>query len=350
MSTSSKTNAIDTYTNAGIYTVSLTATGLAGTNSLTNTAYIVATKPSLINMHDGSTAITYAASATVSQSVTVTAGATVLVVLLEDHGVYNAEPATLTWNGATLARAVEQDLNATTYRGSAIYYCFNPPTGTATLSVTVTGADATWLTAYTLAGTSTTAPLTNSIGANATGDTITFNVTGVTAGSWAAVNSTWANTTGGNPVITGTGGTESHAFSSQTTPNTVATAGYVSGLSGDTDAFLATWVGTPQKANFAVAIFLPLGPPPTDTWTAAISTNWDLSAANWTNSLPANTFTNGDAVLFNDTAARFTVNLGTNISPYSMTFSNSANNYTIGSAGGFSIVSGGALTLAGAAP
>src|SRR5208283_2424786 len=140
-----------------------------------------------INIHDGTTAITYAAAATVSQSVTVTAGATVLVVLVEDHGVYNAEPATLTWNGAILTRAVQQDLNATTYRGSAIYYCFNPPTGTATLSVTVTGADATWLTAYTLSGTSTTAPLTNSIGASATGDTITFNVTGVTAVSWAAV-------------------------------------------------------------------------------------------------------------------------------------------------------------------
>jgi alpha-L-rhamnosidase len=348
LSTSSKTNVTDTYTNAGSYTVILTATGPAGTNSLTNTAYIMVTKPSLINMHDGTTAITYAASATVSQSVTVTAGATVLVVLLEDHGVYNAEPATLTWNGATLARAVQQDLNATTYRGSAIYYCFNPPTGTATLSVTVTGADATWLTAYTLSGTSTNAPLTNSIGANATGTNITFNVVGVTAGSWAAVNSTWANTSGGNPVITGTGGTDSHAFSSQTTPNTVATAGYVSGLSGGTDAFSATWVGTAQKANFAAAVFLPLGPPPTDAWTAATGTNWDFSTANWTNSLPANTFTNGDAVLFNDAAARFTVNLTTNVSPSSVTFSNSANNYTIGSAGGFSIAGGGTLTLAGA--
>ena len=344
---SSKTNVTNTYTNAGSYTVILTASGLGGTNSLTNTAYIVVTAPPPIYIHDGTTAITYLASATVSQSVTVTTGATVLVALVEDHNVFNAEPATLTWNGATLTRAVQQDLNVTPYRGSAIYYCFNPPTGTATLSVTVSGADATWLTAYTLAGTSTTAPRTGSVGANATGDTITFNVSGVTAGSWAAVNSTWASTSGGNPTITGTGGTESHSFSSQSRPGTVATAGYVSGLSGGTDTFSGTWTGTARGANFAAAVFSPLQASPTDAWTAAVSTNWDFATANWTNSLAANTFTNGDAVLFDDTASRFKVNLATNVSPASVTFNNSADSYTIGSVGGFSIAGGGALTLAG---
>jgi alpha-L-rhamnosidase len=269
LSTSSSANVADTYTNPGNYTVSLTATGPAGTNSLTNTAYIVVVTPPPVGLHDGTTAITYVASATVSQSVTVTAGATVLVVLLEDHGVFNAEPATLTWNGAILTQAVQQDLNATSYRGSAIYYCFNPPTGTATLSATVTGADATWLTAYTLSGISTNPPLTGSVGANATGDTITFNVASIAPGSWAAVNSTWANTSGGNPVITGTGGTDSHAFNSQTTPNTVATAGYVSGLNGGTDAFSATWAGTAQKANFAAAVFTPAPVAPVAGFSAA---------------------------------------------------------------------------------
>jgi alpha-D-xyloside xylohydrolase len=213
-----------------------------------------------IALHNGSTAITVATGSTVSQSVSVTAGATVLVVLVEDHNVLNAEPTTLTWNGATLTRAVQQDLNATTYRGSAIYYCFNPPTGTANLSVTVTGADYTWLTAYTLSGTGTNAPLTGAVGADSIGDTLTFNVPNVVAGSWAAVNSTWANTSGGNPTISGTGGTDSHAFSSQTGPNTVVTAGYVSGLSAGTDTFSATWTGTAQKVNFAAAVFTPFTP------------------------------------------------------------------------------------------
>jgi uncharacterized repeat protein (TIGR03806 family) len=88
-------------------------------------------------------------------------------------------------------------------------------------------------------------------------------------------------------------------------------------------------------------------PTTNDTWTAATSTNWDLTTANWTNPVPANTFANGDAVLFNDTAAAFTVNLTTNVSPASLTFSNSANNYTLGSTGGFSIGGPGTLTLAG---
>jgi autotransporter-associated beta strand protein len=44
-STSSSINVTDTYTNVGSYTVSLMATGPAGTNSLTNTAYIVVINP-----------------------------------------------------------------------------------------------------------------------------------------------------------------------------------------------------------------------------------------------------------------------------------------------------------------
>ena len=48
--TTSKTNVTDTYANAGNYTVILTATGLSGTNSLTNTAYIVVT-PSLVQVN-----------------------------------------------------------------------------------------------------------------------------------------------------------------------------------------------------------------------------------------------------------------------------------------------------------
>jgi PKD repeat protein len=91
---------------------------------------------------------------------------------------------------------------------------------------------------------------------------VAFNVAGVMAGSWAVVNSTWANTSGGNPTINGTGGTDFHAFSSQTGPNTVATAGYVSGLSGGTNTFSGTWVGTAQKANFAAAVFSPAAAAP----------------------------------------------------------------------------------------
>ena len=43
--TSSATNAANTYTNVGSYTVKLTAIGAGGTNVLTRTNYIVATNP-----------------------------------------------------------------------------------------------------------------------------------------------------------------------------------------------------------------------------------------------------------------------------------------------------------------
>jgi hypothetical protein len=211
-------------------------------------------------------AITTAAAATVTQSVTSTATSnSVLVVLVEDHNVYNAEPASLTWNGKTLTRAIQQDLNNGTYRGSAIYYCFNPPVGTANVSVTVTGANQTWISAFTLSGVDTNIPpeavvppLTGSDGENATTNILQFNVVGVKAGAWAVLNSTWANDGGGNPTITGTGGTDSHSYSDNN--STPVTSGYVSGLSAGTDNFQCQWfpgsTGN-QKANFAGAIFSP---------------------------------------------------------------------------------------------
>ena len=219
-----------------------------------------------IALHDGTTAITTAAAATVTQSVTSTATSnSVLVVLVEDHNVYNAEPASLTWNGKTLTRAIQQDLNNGTYRGSAIYYCFNPPVGTANVSVTVTGANQTWISAFTLSGVDTNIPpeavvppLTGSDGENATTNILQFNVVGVKAGAWAVLNSTWANDGGGNPTITGTGGTDSHSYSDNN--STPVTSGYVSGLSAGTDNFQCQWfpgsTGN-QKANFAGAIFSP---------------------------------------------------------------------------------------------
>ena len=70
------------------------------------------------------------------------------------------------------------------------------------------------------------------------------------------------------------------------------------------------------------------------------------ATANWTNSCRQMFLPLAIYVVFDDTASAFTVNLATNVSPTSMTFSNSANNYTIGSAGGYTL-GGGSLTLAG---
>ena len=137
-----------------------------------------------IVLQDGSTAITMANGSTVSQSFTVTAGASVLVVLVEDKGAsaVNSEPATLAWGSQTILQAVAQDNPAPTLRGESIYYLFNPTPGTNTITVTVanspTGVE---MTAYTLNGVDTTvAPKTGSGGDQTAG--ITLNVPGSCGG------------------------------------------------------------------------------------------------------------------------------------------------------------------------
>ena len=83
-----------------------------------------------------------------------------------------------------------------------------------------------------------------------------------------------------------------------------------------------------------------------DVWKGTVNNNWDTSTANWANSF-ANIFTNGDTVVFDDSASQFSVNLAANVQPAGMTFSNSSHNYIIDSTGGFSITGSGGLTNAG---
>ena len=305
-----------------------------------------------IALQDGSTAMTHAAGASASMTVGVTSGAGVLVVIVEDHNAYDAEPATLSWNGATLNMAVQSDPNATTYRGVAIYCLFNPPTGSATLSVTVPGADNVWVTAYTLSGVGASiAPLTfgtNSVGTAVTG--LTNNVAGVAGGSWAAVGASYASTNA-TIAITGTGGTP--ALSTDTVDGISSmTSGYLSGLSAGTVTFVDTPTSTngAQKMILAGAVFSPAVPGA--VWTGSTSTNWDTTTANWTITPPgaasgsAGDYADGYGVGFGDTdVSQYSVNLASPVAPASVMFSNSLHDYTISGAGAIGGV--GALTLSG---
>jgi len=81
------------------------------------------------------------------------------------------------------------------------------------------------------------------------------------------------------------------------------------------------------------AIELVLGTSALHTWTGATNSNWNLGVpGNWT---PSN-YVNGEDVLFNDTATNFNVvldNANGPLSPSSVTFNNSANNYNLSGAG-----------------
>jgi len=86
-----------------------------------------------IALQDGSPlSIADSATGTTTVPITVTAGANVLVVLVEDHGAtVGSEPSTLSLNAATLTNGIQEDHTAGTTRGSAIYYLYNPPVGSA---------------------------------------------------------------------------------------------------------------------------------------------------------------------------------------------------------------------------
>ena len=191
---------------------------------------------------------------------TVSAMANVLVVLVEDKGAsaVNSEPATLAWGSQTILKAVAQDNSAATLRGESIYYLFNPTPGTNNITAAMANSPANVeIAAYTLSGVDTTvAPKTGSGGNTTAG--VTFNVSGVVAGSWAAVNSTWAAQSP-LPTITGTGGTvTTTSLLVVDNLSTIMTAGYISGLSAGTDTFAASWAAGGQKNNFAVSVFTPL--------------------------------------------------------------------------------------------
>jgi hypothetical protein len=215
-----------------------------------------------------------AASSVTISNFTVSAMADVLVVLVEDKGAsaVNSEPATLTWGSQTVLKAITQDNSSTTLRGSAIYYLFNPAPGTNNITVAVANSPGNVeVTAYTLGGVDTSvAPKCQSAPASGSGASVALYVPGVVAGSWAAVNATWASTAP-FPVIAGPGGTVTTTSYFETTggnSSSIMTAGYIAGLGGGSDTFTATWSGS-QKENFAVAVFTPLMTPININATAA---------------------------------------------------------------------------------
>jgi polygalacturonase len=236
-----------------------------------------------IALQDGSPlAITHTTGTSISQSFTASAGASVMVVCLEDRGANLTEPPTLAWNNQMLVRDVQTAYTTGNARSLAIYHLYNPAVGTANITGTLgSGVSDTWVTAYTLNGVDTTvAPVIGSAntGGNSSGVTsLTISLNGVIAGAWAAVSSEFANF--GTNTITGTGGTGT-TVSDGGYASTEATAGYVAGLSAGTDTLAENFVSTngAQKSNFAVDIFSPPSAPSILTQPQSITLNSNLTA------------------------------------------------------------------------
>jgi len=81
-------------------------------------------------------------------------------------------------------------------------------------------------------------------------------------------------------------------------------------------------------------------------WKGNVDGNWDTTTANWNNGSPGAVFAENDIVTFNDTAANFTVEIPSDVTPGSVTVNNTTT-YTIQSSGGMGIVGSGILLKTG---
>ena len=290
-------NAATNYTDTAVtawttYYYEVTATGPGGVSVFSYppasaTPYGVQTGPPQIALHDGSTNFVWNSGVSnISESLTVTAGASVLVVSLFDrnNNSANNSPASLTWTtpgyaSQTLLRAVSENNAGADYADSDIYYLFNPNPGTATITATDTSGNtpsAMTMQAYTLSGVDTTvAPMTY-----AANNTSAFSVSvtlspGTPAYAWAVVNSSY-----------GTGPSTLYVASSSGAPScpeinnvTSQCMGYVANLNAGANTITANAGNGDgfQKLALAVAVFSQLvtGPPaPTNLVATPRRTRW----------------------------------------------------------------------------
>ncbi|HWD91754.1 MAG TPA: hypothetical protein VG938_05320 [Verrucomicrobiae bacterium] len=241
--------------------------------------------PAQISVQDGGTNLVTTGSSPISANITVTAGASVLVVNLFDRNNVGtlASPASLTFNGQTLTRAVAVNNGASTWADSDIYYLFNPTPGTGTITATdASGGAVSAMTmqVFTLAGVNTAVPPITGVASNTGTAVISVALPANTpAFGWAVVNSSF----GASPnslVVSASSGTV-NCPSVQN--NTSQAMGYIANVAPGSGSVTVTYTaGSTQKMAVGVAIFTPLlsGPAGPASLTATAKTN--QVALSWT--------------------------------------------------------------------
>jgi hypothetical protein len=201
-------------------------------------------------------------NAAFSQPATVSPGASALVVLLANSGATNtgAEPPELTWQGQTLERVVSINNVIPVYGDVTIYCLFRPIPGGNTNNITGTYEAVPtddWVSVFTLSGASRlTAPMTGT--ANSTNSTtLTFDVTNILDGAFAAVCGLWSSFGGADFGLQASGGTMTPQYDSTDDSATVA-MGTVSGLSAGTASFTYNVLGGAAQMAFDGVVFSPI--------------------------------------------------------------------------------------------
>ena len=245
---------------------------------------------------DSAGAVSTATLGSISNNVTVSAGAGVLVVNTcqnATNGLVNAlGPVTLNWvtgsgtvtQTLTMASSTSVSNSPTKFLGSSIYYLWNPNSGAGYVQGTINGGNRQYVSAYTLTGVDTNSnPITvsNTTTATAAPYSITTPTTaGVPVGGFAAICALISANNGGGGFTTSTSSGISNLLSAA---NAYATAnqGYLSALGGN-----ATFTGTfaaltgNQQMNIVVAVFKPNTPVlQSPTATAITNTSATLGAA-----------------------------------------------------------------------
>ena len=191
------------------------------------------------------------------------------------------------------------------------------------------------------------------LGASAS-DALTLNLAGTSAGmaSTFAVTGASAFTNNGTTTINISGTLPNQASVSYTLLTySGSSKGSGTFVLGTVPSFPATPYITNNVGSAAIQLVVP-APASAGylTWVGSPLANWDLLGSNvWRqtgSSLPAY-YTNGDSVVFDDTATNFSVDLAVAVQPVSVLVSNALNNYTLSGAG--SIANLASLTKVGAA-
>jgi hypothetical protein len=134
------------------------------------------------------------AAGTLTQSFTVSSGASVLVVGVSNKS--GSAPATITWNGLTITKAVDKACDGTV-RDVAFYYIYNPLAtfGNATTTGSIVGTFGGPYTAnaFTLQGVDTSvAALTGSAFTTGSHNPVSATINVPTTGAWANPGGAWA--------------------------------------------------------------------------------------------------------------------------------------------------------------
>jgi autotransporter-associated beta strand protein len=280
-----------------------------GTGALTLTGVNTYTGATTVNA--GSLVFTGSGAINSSSSLTITGGAKLVhvgsteltVPVTQTLGTVDGNSGTIT--SLTVADNVSNVVTAGNGNSGTLYVGTLTFQGDATLNVVATGSSSTrYVTATNLTTT-------------ASGGKVVVNATN-TSGSWLA---------GDYQLIT---------YSS------------FSGSASDFQVGAVQFLSPNQTATITsddYGVYLHIAGD-TLTWTGSQSADWTTTAVggskNWNYPSTSTTgeFANNNPVLFDDSATRFGVNLASNVSPSSVIFDNSANDYTLSSTGGFGITGG----------